>query len=64
MKFEELKELWTPKELKLVVKMSALEILRENGAPEEYEDLICKQIDEMSEDELYRRAYESYLNTN
>ena len=64
MDFEELKKQWSPKELRLVVKMSAIEVLRGRGFPQEYEQQICEQIDEMTEDEIYKRAYESYLNMN
>ncbi len=64
MKFEEMKRIWTAKELKLMVKMSAIELLRSMGVPQEYEDQICRQLDEMTEDEIYQRAYESYLNMN
>ena len=63
MDLEELKKQWTAKELRLVVKMSAIEVLRQLGASSE-EARICKILDEMSEEEIYKRAYESYIHLN
>ena len=64
MDLEELKKQWTAKELRLVVKMSAIEVLRQLGASSEDEARICKILDEMSEEEIYKRAYESYIHLN
>ena len=64
MKLEELKQEWSAEEIRLMVKMSALELLQSLDAPPGTEEEIFRVIDEMTEDEVYERAYESYINTN
>ena len=64
MKLEELKQEWTAAEIRLLVKMSALEMLQRVDAPPDTEKKICQIIDEMTEDEIYKQAYNSYLNCN
>jgi hypothetical protein len=64
LKLEELKKEWTAAEIRMMVKLSALELLQQIDAPPGAKDKICRAIDEMSEDEIYERAYESFINSN